>query len=413
MTAILKRLGDYTRLTWKMAVYSLLGLVWFANFEVFCGKMLPRLGYLTAHRAIANDPPCITPECDFSVFWTAGVLARAHEFAEIYQPEKFILVGKMLFFPAAQIETFFYPPLMLLPGVVISYLPFELGFFVWTLVGIVISVLLLRWAALPWGVILVAALSPAALWNLELGQLGTAMAGFLVCGLLLVERAPWLGGATLGILVLKPQYGLLLPVALLARCNWRGVAGCAAVVLALFAGATFFLGGQVWPEYLSKGLAAARTILENPAGSVQFGVSVFWSARSLGAGLGLSYDLQWLALALAAGGTWFVWRAKTVGNLERVALTVFLSLLATPYGYTDDMVAWSIMLAALAQARGWRIGLLDVLFWLWPILCPVLVMKTGLLITPLIVLLAVARTWYRAGLPVPHLPRRAAVLPRA
>ncbi|WP_284258135.1 hypothetical protein [Acidocella aquatica] len=46
-------------------------------------------------------------------------------------------------------------------------------------------------------------------------------------------------------------------------------------------------------------------------------------------------------------------------------------------------------------------------------LCPMVVSRTGFLLTPLVVTLALARTWYRAGLPLPHLPRRAAVLPRA
>jgi hypothetical protein len=99
--------------------------------------------------------------------------------------------------------------------------------------------------------------------------------------------------------------------------------------------------------------------------------------------------------------------------LDAVALTVFLSLLATPYGYVDDMVAYSIMLLALAERRGWKIAILDVLFIMWPALCSIVSQQTGVLLTPLIVLLAAARTWWRAGLPVPHLPVRAGVLPRA
>ncbi len=57
--------------------------------------------------------------------------------------------------------------------------------------------------------------------------------------------------------------------------------------------------------------------------------------------------------------------------------------------------------------------MLDALLWLWPGICLFVSVQTGILVTPLVVLLAVARTWYRAGLPVPHLPRKAAVLPRA
>jgi hypothetical protein len=45
-------------------------------------------------------------------------------------------------------------------------------------------------------------------------------------------------------------------------------------------------------------------------------------------------------------------------------------------------------------------------------LCLVVV-KTGILFIPFVVVLAVARSWGRPGLPGPHLPMRAAVLPRA
>ncbi len=79
-----------------------------------------------------------------------------------------------------------------------------------------------------------------------------------------------------------------------------------------------------------------------------------------------------------------------------MALTVCLSLLATPYGFTYDMVAYSLALTMLAEARGWRIDPLDALAWLWPALCPVVVMRTGLLLTPLVVTMVSGRIWWRA-----------------
>jgi hypothetical protein len=119
--------------------------------------------------------------------------------------------------------------------------------------------------------------------------------------------------------------------------------------------------------------------------------------RSFGAGLAGAYAGQAAAAALAAALTWRLWRRGDADPLRRMAVTVFLALLATPYGYTDDMVAWSVALAALAWRRGWRIGLLDVLFWLWPAIGPEVFNRTGLLFTPLVTIAAVARTWPRGG----------------
>jgi len=403
---------DYWRVASPMLAWPLLGLMWLAVFHQFFGAMAPRLSHLGAGGMRINDRPCECPECDFSGFWPAGLLARAHRTADIYQPAAFLNFRHQVFSPAAELVRWFYPPPALLPSVAISYLPFETGFIVWSLGFSLIAMFLLRRAALPWSVIAAGLLSPAALWNLELGQFGMLMAGLQVGGLLLAQTAPWRGGAVLGVLAIKPQYGLLVPIALLARRNWRGFWGCAITVLILLAATTLAFGWPVWRQYVSDGLAVSRQVLQaapNGFNSQKFGVSVFWMLRNFGAGIGASYAGQGFATLAAACAAWFIWRDARFSRVERMALTVFLSLLATPYGYTDDMVAWSVAVAALALARGWRVNLLDALFWLWPGLCPVVVMETGVLLTPLVVALAVLRT----AAPRPLWSGRAAVLPPA
>jgi hypothetical protein len=399
-----------------MSAYAVLGTLWGIIFWVFLGKMAPRFGYLTMHRAIGNDPPGLTPEGDFSVFWTAGLLARWHDYAEIYQPQRFVVWGAKLFFPGAQIQTFFYPPQMLLPNMLISYLPFEIGFFVWTLVGIVVAVLLLRWVRLPWGVIVLGLLSPAALWSIEAGQLGVAGGALLVAGLCASVDRRGRAGAVLGLLVCKPQLGILVPVALCGQRNGRALIGFALMCGVLSAIVFIVCGPTIWSLYVSEGRAQSAQVLGatfNPYTAAGGGVSVFWMLRSLHMGLAASYAGQALSTILAVAMTGWVWTRDEMSLTDRVALTVFLSLLATPYGYWYDMVGYSVMLLALAERRRWRIGMLDVLFVLWPGLCQIVSQKTGVLLTPVVVMLLVARTWSRAGLPVPYLPVRVPVLPRA
>jgi hypothetical protein len=362
------------------------------------------------------DHPCGSPQCDFSIFWPAGLLASTGRAADIYHPELFFAARQHLFMLNVDPLRFLYPPPALLPFLALSKLPFETGFYVWSFAATAVAVVLLMRAALPWHVIVLSMLSPAALWNLELGQFGTLTGGIVASGLLLTGETPFLAGSILGFLVFKPQPGLLAPLGLLAAQNFRVVAGLVVTAVVLVVLTTLLVGWQVWPAYLSQGLNVSKTVLEGPPQSVayeKFGVSVFWMMRNFGAGNTISYAAQLAAALTAAWLTWLVWRQEAIGRLDRMALTVFFSLLATPYGFVDDMVGWSIALAALAQARGWRIDLLDVLFWLWPALCPVVFDKTGILFTPLVVAMAIARTWRRAGMSVPVFPSRAAVLPRA
>jgi hypothetical protein len=81
--------------------------------------------------------------------------------------------------------------------------------------------------------------------------------------------------------------------------------------------------------------------------------------------------------------------------VERMALTVFCGLLCTPYGFIEDMMAYEIAVTMLAERRKWRLDLLDVLFWLWPMLSPAIYIWKGWLLTPFVLVLAVGRVWIR------------------
>ena len=414
MGAVMNRLWAYARLAWQMGAYGLLGAFRLVLLHALYEHMAPRLGYLTAHRAIANDLPCGRPECDFSVYWPAGRLALEHAFVTLYSPQLFSQAASAMLLPGSQLETFFYPPTMLLPVALISRLPFEIGFFVWSLGLALAAVLLLRAGRLPWLVIVATLLSPAALLDLQLGQVNIAGDALFLAGLSLTAQRPWLGGSLTGLLACKPQIGLLAPVVFLAQRNWRQLGAFFLVVVLLCALVTLVFGFSVWGAYFTLGRSEEARMLSlpfHPLSNEGWGVSVFWMLRSMHASLHVAFILQASVSLCAAAICYWLWRYAGVGVAALIELTVFLSLLATPFGYCGEMVAYSAVLAAAAARRGWRIGMLDALLWLWPGICLFVSVQTGILVTPLVVLLAVARTWYRAGLPVPYFPGRVTVLP--
>ncbi len=396
------RLRDYRRIASPLFAYPVLAIIWLEVIAAFCRNVGPRLAHLSPAGMAVADQPCGYPQCDFSVFWPAGLLARMGNTGAIYDPARFQAVRQQLFSPAVGPLDWYYPPPALLTAIPISYLPFETGFFVWTLALVLFGVFLLRLARLPWLVICCAMLSPAALWNDQLGQFGVFTGCAWVGFLLLADEAPLAAGAVLALLVLKPQAGVLAPAVLLGRRYGRALAACGLTVAAILGATTGIVGVQAWRDFFAFGLAASHQLLENPglSGSTKFGVSVFWMLRSFGGGMPAAYAGQLLAAIAAFALTWVIWRRKNFDRAGRMALTVFLALLVTPYGYTDDMVGWSIALAALARRRGWRIDPLDALFWLWPALSPLVFERTGLLVTPLVVVTAVIRNWARAA-PLP------------
>jgi hypothetical protein len=118
------------------------------------------------------------------------------------------------------------------------------------------------------------------------------------------------------------------------------------------------------------------------------GTSVFWMCRSFGCGLHAAFAMQIVAAALATIATYRVWRMPG-DPLPRVSLTMFLTFFILPYGFSADMVGYSIGLAILAQQRQWKVSLLDGLLWLAPGYTALLTASTGALLTPCIVGIAV------------------------
>ncbi|MDE2318947.1 MAG: DUF2029 domain-containing protein, partial [Rhodospirillales bacterium] len=388
---MLTRLQDYLQTAYRLFCMGILLWLWCAVLIQFFGVMIPRLDHLGINGIAIDDRPCGSPQCDFSGFWAAGLLARSHQFSELFDPRAFLQFLYHVFSPEAEMIRWYYPPTTLLPIAAISYLPFETAFWVWSFCLVAAAAWLLRRARLPYLVIIVVLLSPAALWNFELGQLGTVMGACLIYGLFRLAQKRWTGGVALGLLIFKPQYAILAPIAMLASRNWRCMLACALLAGLILMLTTSLFGLQVWRIYLTEGLRVSRYMLQIPPNghnSEKFGVSVFWMVRSFGGNLYVSYLLQAISSLLSILGTWLTWRSRSFNAEMRVAVTVMLTLMVTPYGYTDDMVAWSAVLALSAYRRQWQLGILDILFWIWPMLCPIVSERTGLLLTPVVVLLS-------------------------
>lgn len=396
----MRRLGAYLRFANRVAGISLLIAFWSILLVAFIHHMAPRLDYL-AGAPIGPDMPCDRPQCDFSVFWPAGILSAHKAFAIIYTPALFVAAAKILLIPGIPYETFFYPPTALLIFWPLAHLPFETAAFAWLLGSVACAVVLLRVSGFEWPVIIVGLLAPASLLNYQLGQFGIITGSVFLASVRLGERWGFLGGGLGGIFAIKPQLGLLLPFLWGTQRNLRALAGFILVLSSIVLLSFCLFGMPAWRAYLTLGRLQSLHILAapfDPHGAQGWGVSIYWMVRSFGvspAGASL-FQLVSALLALAYLLS-RAWPAERLGTIM-----VCLSLLVTPYANAPDMVAFSLVLAESARLRGWRIGLLDAVLFLWPGVCLVVSIATGHELTPLIVLAALLRA---------ALPARSPVLP--
>ena len=350
----------------------------------------------------AFHPSSVTrtmPEEDFANLWTAGGMVRAGRLDWVYSETRFQAWKQARFGTDLRAQDWIYPPTVLLIGVPLSFLPLVPAFLLWDALTLFLALLLLRNARLPWPILLIGLLGPAAWRSLLLGQYGVITGALVVAGLLLAPGRPLQAGIMLGLATLKPQQGAIVPVAWLAARNWRAISAAAAMFGLMAAGIIGWLGGHAWVLYFTRSSAMARSILDMPPPqpNINTGVSVFWMLRTFGTGIAAADVAQAVAALCAMALTYRAWRLPGAEPLARMGATVCLSLFVTPYGYTCDMVAYSIAVAVVFAANRWRLGLLDILLWTWPFFCTVVTIRSGLLLTPLFTAVAAARCWRRMG----------------
>ncbi|MBW4036850.1 MAG: DUF2029 domain-containing protein [Proteobacteria bacterium] len=334
---------------------------------------------------------------DMMLFWPVAHLVTSGHAGDVYNTSLFSTYLRLHFggIVPSYYQCPYLPPGLLAPLILAPFgiLP---GFLVWTLVLTGGSIWLLRLIKAPWPVVGFGLTSVASIYNMLAGQLGLITGTLFLVGLFSIASNPNRAGTCFGCLIIKPQAGLLAPIALLARRQYRTIIVSGLVVLALCVLTTLICGAAIWPAYLDEGTASARKILIAPFPN-QYednGASVFWMMRSFGAGVTTSGIVQ---TATAVGATvwcWVAWRRDTKDHLALITLTAALTILATPYGYTVDLCGFTLMTGWLAWERR-QLELADVLIWVWPAICPLVATGLHMELTPLILLLGAIRAWRR------------------
>jgi hypothetical protein len=276
---------------------------------------------------------------DFVSFWAAGRLALAghsslaYDIAAHHAAEQAVgHVGGLLPFP--------YPPPFLAIVTVFALLPFGPAFYLWTIT----TASFYGWAARRVAPFAYVFAMPPAYINLLIGQTGFLMSGIFVSGVTLIEDSPLMAGAILGLMVLKPQLALLLPVAMFAGREWS------VIVVALLSASAMLLFGLLlfgWSTYQSF-----FEILPHYIGFMRDGrlpwnevASPFALGRFVGlsqtAALSIHFLAATIATLLAARAWWFKLD-------QRVPILAAATLLIPPYLLTYDALL-------LIVPAGWMI----------------------------------------------------------
>ena len=230
--------------------------------------------------------------------------------------------------------------------------------------------------------LLLALAFPAVFVNLGHGHNGFLTAALIGGALAMLDRRPVLAGILFGLLAYKPQFGVLVPLALLAAGRWRTFAAACATLVALLVFTTLAFGPSVWEAFFASLHFTRTVVLEAGETGWHKIQSVFALVRMWRGPVALAYAVQSaVTLALAATVVW-LWRLK-VDFALKAAVLIIAAILATPYSLDYDMTALAPAIAFLA-VHGLRHGFAPyektalAAMWLAPLLARTVAEATGL-----------------------------------
>jgi hypothetical protein len=306
-------------------------------------------------------------QMDFISYWAAARLglegnpAAAYDFAAHRAVElQATMVGGL---------PFGYPPAFMLLVAPFALFSYPVAAFAWVVLTVACYAVAVRlWA-------------PAALWpalalppvliNAITGQAGFLTAALFVGGAALLPRRPFAAGLLLGLMVVKPQLGLVLPFVLLAGREWRAIAGAAVSSIGLLLTGLIAFGWATHGAWIGQAGLFASVASEGLAGWHRM-ASVYAAARFAGLDAGPAWILHGLvALAALAAAMW-VWHRHADWG-ARIAALAAATLLASPYMFGYDTLiliapfawlvargrdlpvlaaCWAVLLLGLLQALG-------------------------------------------------------------
>ncbi len=373
-TAVLRD-GDWLT-AWRTRVYAALILV--GSVAGVCVILATSQGGL--------DPQGRPVGTDFSHMYGAGTLVREGQAADAYSHVALHAAQKRIFASeAVPYYSWHYPPTYLL----VAGLPYFGALAVWMALTLPLYLLAIWRIVASRQATLVALAYPAVFINLIHGQNGFLSTGLTGLALLSLKHRPLLAGTLIGLLAYKPQFGLLIPFALVAGGHWRAFAAAVATVLATMALATGAYGVEIWAAFSESSAFAREQVIEQGVASFHRSISSFAALRLLGGSLGLAYGGQALTSLAALAVVLWAWRGSGPQALKS-ALLVACTLLATPYGWDYDLMLLALPIAWLAAAsleggfRPWEKTVLLAIFAL-PFLARLLAGVLSLPIAPLVI----------------------------
>jgi hypothetical protein len=377
-------------------------IILIASVLLLAAAYIPRLYAAWAGGAGIFDSAGEPFGADYVNIRTTARMALDGRVAELFDAIGFHAAQEAMLGRPFQDHNWSYPPHFVPWILVFGLAPYLWGFILWmgTTFGAYLA------AILPGrpqkaSLFLALLLAPSTYVNLAGGQNGFLTAALMLGALRLLERHPIWAGVLFGLLTVKPQLGILVPVALIAAGAWRAIFSAVVTTAVTIAASIGLYGTEPWIAYVRDTSRVQAAVLEYGTGVFTLMMPTpFMAARIMDWGIGIGYALN-AAIALgAAVVVGWAYRGKWGSADLRAAILLTATLLASPYAFNYDMTALSAMLLCVMAGlsnTAYRQGELLVFIATWSLPMMVLTLNgAGIPLGPIVLAAMLAYLVLRA-----------------
>ncbi|CAN7679868.1 DUF2029 domain-containing protein [Trinickia sp. LjRoot230] len=330
---------------------------------------------------------------DFLPFWSASHLALSGHAVDAYNLIALEKIETAAIAHPVGILPWLYPPTFLLVVYPFALLPWKIAAALF-LGGTYLLFAKAMHTIVPRKetIFLALAFPGAALVEVS-GQNGLLTAALAAFGLALLARRPVIAGICLGILSVKPQLAVLIPLALLCSRSWRALAAFGIVAVAMLLVSVMAFGTDTLAAFIhNMGMAAGY--VESGRAALARIPSAF-SLVKLAHGTSLLASVaQGLSLVFAAATVCYAWY-RSAPHALRAATLACASLMVSPYLYDYDLTWLGVVIAwyaSYAMERGWKPGEREwlIVLWLMPLAGILVVTRIHFQFMPLVFAMTLA-----------------------
>ncbi len=331
---------------------------------------------------------------DLVAFFRAGAMAAEDRAAQAYDASAF----REGLAPQHQGMLWLNPPHALLVVTPLGAAPYGMAKLALIALSALSLALIARMAKAPPWLSATLLISPAAFASLLVMQTGPLIAVGLLAALKLAGPRPIAAGLVLALLTMKPQYGLIAPVFLVALGHWRAI-GAAAIFSALFVALSIALFGTApWAAFFDSLTGGA---ISAHAGNLHRDML---SAASTLAKLGMSSSIgvAGQAATILLGGLAVFIAARRWPQDGAIGFALLVSAAASPSLWVYDwplVAAGLLMLVRASAGAPWPapLQLAAGFLWLGPLYSLGLGTIASSLIAPLLLALTLVLAWFWGG----------------